>query len=328
MSHFPSDTYRRQVANRDLEEEALAWVVRLTSGDATAEDQREFETWRIDQDNARAFERASLLWRSLGGILEAQEAAGWPDARTDSPSTRATSAARLFRMSRFAAVAASLAVLLLCGVQYLRVWQYEYVSGSSYVSSVQLADGSTVTMGPDSALSTDFTNGARHVSLARGEVFFDVRHDAAHPFIVSSGHGLVQDLGTAFSVRHEDDGDVTVTVSRGRVQVTSGAHSATLTPDRQIRFGADEFGRVQATDANLAMAWMRGRLIMENRALGDVISELNRYESGKILLLNREASERRINAVIDLQRTDSWLTALASSQGLKLTQVGPIKVLR
>ena len=76
------------------------------------------------------------------------------------------------------------------------------------------------------------------------------------------------------------------------------------------------------------MAWTRGRLIMEHRPLGDVLHELDRYRSGKIVLLNSEASQRQINAVIDLARTDNWLEALASSQGLKLDNIGPITVLR
>ena len=326
MSHFPSDTYRLGAANRDPEEEALGWVVRLTSGEVTQEDQEEFASWHVEHENAQAYERARRLWIGLGPILQEQEAAGWPSAAPD-PATRATAGARFPRLYRYAAIAASLAIATFSGAEYLHVWQYDQVTGVSVRDGVALQDGSHMTMGPDTALSTDFVNGARHVSLARGEAYFDVRHDAAHPFVVSSGNGLVRVLGTAFTVRRQDDGSVTVTVARGRVQVTSGARTEVLVPDRQISFGAAGLGRVRAVDASLAMAWMRGRLIMENKPLGDVLAELGRYKSGKIVLLNEEAAQRRINAVIDLGRTDSWLTALASSQGLKLTNWGPLTVL-
>ena len=146
--------------------------------------------------------------------------------------------------------------------------------------------------------------------------------------MISAGNGLVRVLGTAFTVRRRADGDVTVTVARGRVQVTSGAHSEILTPNQQVSFGAPGTGPVHAVDSSVAMAWMRGRLIMEGRPLGEILAELDRYDSGRIMLFNSEASQRRISAVIDLQRTDGWLTALASSQGLKLTQIGPLKILR
>lgn len=327
MSHFPSDTYRLGVANRDLEEEALGWVVRLTSGEVTEEDQREFAHWNADADNARAYRQAKNLWLGLGPILKEQEAAGWPAAGSG-PASAAVIGTRFPRLARFAAMAASLALVAFCSVEYFRVWQYDAVSGSSVQEGIALADGSEVALGPGSAIGLDFGNGGRHVSLARGEAYFDVKHDPAHPFVVSTGNGVVRVLGTAFSVRHQDDGRVTVTVARGRVQVMSGEHSELLEADRQVSFGADGLSRVRAVDSSIVMAWLRGRLIMENRPLGEVLDELDRYESGTILLLNGEASQRRINAVIDLQRTDSWLTALASSQGLRLSRVGPLKILR
>lgn len=327
MSHYPSDTYRLGAANRDSEEEALGWVVRLTSGDANEDDAHEFSIWNADPENSTAYERARRLWLGLGPILEEQEAEGWPSAAPD-PASGHGMGIGFPRMARHAALAASLVLVALATVQYFRVWQYDQVTGQAVGGGVALVDGSQVTMGPETALSTDFANGGRHVSLARGEAYFDVKHDPAHPFVVSAGNGVVRVLGTAFSVRKQDDGQVVVTVSRGRVQVTSGARSETLVRDRQISFGTDGLGRMRAVDSSLAMAWMRGRLIMENKPLGEVLEELDRYESGKIVLLNGEAAQRRINAVIDLQRTDSWLTALASSQGLRLTQLGPIKILR
>lgn len=329
MSHFPSDAYRLRAANRDLEEEALGWVVRLSSGEVTEEDRSEFDYWHEDADNALAYRRATRLWAGLGPILEKQEAEGWPDAEAAPASSSGQAAPRRFsRRPVYASLAASLALFIGLGAQYQQVWQYDQVSGTAVRAGVGLADGSRVAMGPGTAFSTDFADGARHISLARGEAYFDVRHDAAHPFVVSAGDGVVRVLGTAFAVRRQDDGSVTVTVARGRVQVTSGAQSEVLTPDRQISFNAKGLGQVRAVEASAETAWMRGRLIMENRPLGEVLSELDRYDGGKILLLNEEASQRRINAVIDLQRTDDWLAALASSQGLKRTQLGPLKILR
>lgn len=335
MSHYPSDPYRLGIANRDLEEEALGWVVRLTSGEVTEADNREFAYWSDETENARAYEQAKRLWLGLGPILQEQEAAGWPAAQpAPAPSDNVVRPSddvfriRLPRIAKLTAMAASLALAVLSATQYVRVWQYDIVSGPEVEEGIALADGSSLSLGPGTAVTTDFKNGSRHISLARGEAYFNVKHDPAHPFVVSTGNGVVRVLGTAFSVRHEDDGRATVTVARGRVQVTSGENSEFLTPDRQISFGAEGLGKIRAVDSSISMAWLRGRLIMENRPLGDVLEELGRYESGTILLLNDEASHRRINAVIDLQRTDSWLTALASSQGLRLTQIGPIKILR
>ena len=109
MSHFPSDSYRLGAANRDLDEEALGWVVRLTSGEVTAEDEREFAYWHMDPENAKAYERAKRLWNGIGPILEEQEAAGWPDATPD-PVAAGPSGRRVLQMSRVFAFAASIAL--------------------------------------------------------------------------------------------------------------------------------------------------------------------------------------------------------------------------
>jgi transmembrane sensor len=346
MGFFPSDNYRRGAANRDPEEEALGWVVRFSSGDVTAADRREFDHWQADAENAVSYQRAQRLWSGLGPILAQQEANGWPQSPDEDPASGANSAepkssaapprgkgigafrqvwARSYRR---AAIAASLAIVAGVSAQYVRVWQYDHVSAGTIATDLALADGSRVTMGPGTALDTDFSHGARQVTLARGEAYFDVRHDPAHPFVVSTDLGVVRVLGTAFSVRRNGTQTVTVTVTRGRVEVTSGAGSVFLTPDHQVSFGADGLGRIHAVEGALATAWMRGRLIMEDRPLAQVLAELDRYRGGRTVLLNGEAGQRRINAVIDLERTDSWLDVLASSQGLKLNRLGPVVILR
>ena len=324
MGHYPSDAYRLGAANRDPEEEALGWVVRLTSGEATEDDQREFAAWSEAGENAISFQRAVRLWGGLGPILEEQEAAGWPAA----PAVPVAVPKRRFRpLARYAALAASIALVTMVGTQYLRVWRYDRVNVSTVPETASLADGSHIAMGPDTALDADFSGGARRVTLARGEAYFDVRHDAAHPFVITAGKGVIRVLGTAFTLRRRDD-EVVVTVARGRVEVNSGDARAILTPDRQIHFDENGLGHMRAVDSSLAMAWMRGRLIMENRPLADVLAELDRYQDGRILLVNEKAGRRRINAVIDLGRIDSWLTALASSQGLQKTSIGPVTILR
>ncbi|SFF82593.1 FecR family protein [Novosphingobium sp. CF614] len=341
MGFFPSDNYRRGVANRDPEEEALGWVVRFSSGDATEADRREFDHWQADSENAVSYERAQRLWTGLGPILAQQEASGWPQSTDEDLAEPASPGAvppceegvapprqGRFRSYRRAAMAASLAILAGIGAQYVRVWQYDHVSAGTVATDLALADGTRITMGPGTALDTDFAHGVRHVTLARGEAYFDVRHDPAHPFVVSTDVGVVRVLGTAFSVRRDGGGATTVTVTRGRVEVTSGARSVFLTPDHQVSFGTEGLGRIHAVEASLATAWMRGRLIMEDRPLAEVLAELDRYREGRTVLLNGEAGQRRINAVIDLERTDSWLDVLASSQGLKLNRLGPVVILR
>ncbi len=344
MAHYPSDPFRRDAANRDCEDEALAWVVRFSSGEASDGDRDEFARWSEDTDNAIAYGRARRLWYGLRDPLLALPDADQhtPDAveprgrlgamslpagmslESDRSSTRPV-ADRRWRRSLTAMLAAA---VVAGSAHYAYVGRYDYASGPLSMTRERLPDGSIVTMIPGTAIDTVFEDGARHVALARGEAFFKVRHDAAHPFVVSAGDGVVRVLGTAFSVRRHDDGRVSIIVTEGRVKVSSGNRTAVLTPGQSIAFGAADFGPVAPVAAELATAWSRGRLVMANQPLSKVVAEINRYGDHRVVLLNDEAGRRRVNAVVELAHIDNWLAALSASQGLFRTRIGPLTVLR
>lgn len=85
---------------------------------------------------------------------------------------------------------------------------------------LELPDGSTVVLQHQSEVSygQDFASN-RTLSL-KGEAFFDVKRDAAHPFVVKAGEVLTRVLGTSFTVRaYQNAKQVTVSVKTGKVSV-------------------------------------------------------------------------------------------------------------
>jgi transmembrane sensor len=53
-----------------LTREAIAWLLRLTSGEATVEDAEEFKRWHGQSpEHAAAWSEAVRLWRALGPAL-------------------------------------------------------------------------------------------------------------------------------------------------------------------------------------------------------------------------------------------------------------------
>ncbi|GAC1591864.1 MAG: hypothetical protein NVS3B25_11710 [Hymenobacter sp.] len=88
-----------------------------------------------------------------------------------------------------------------------------------------LADGSTVSLAPGSRLRypQHFDGPERVVSL-QGEGFFQVFHDARHPFRVLTDKLETTVLGTSFTVRaFADQPEATVMVRTGRVRVAPRA---------------------------------------------------------------------------------------------------------
>jgi transmembrane sensor len=311
-----------------VEQEAIRWVVRMTSGEATESDRLAFRNWRArNPENESALVMARSLWVSLDlGLAKP----GAPDSRRRlwrGFDGRMVAAQRRGRRLMRAAVAASLVAASLLGYRTLHDWRYDDVTHPGERRQITLSDGSHVEMNIDTALSVDFVPGYRRVTLARGEAYFDVTHDAERPFLVRAGRAEVQVLGTAFSVRREGDGAI-VTVARGRVQVSDGSTSVVVTPEQQVSYTEGRHAPVKAVDTYDTLGWRRGRLVIQDESLRQIVQELNRYYPGRIVLTADIAGEKLLNAVIDLDHIDDWIKALAESQPVKVSQFGPLTWIR
>ncbi|WP_345244394.1 FecR family protein [Nibrella saemangeumensis] len=107
----------------------------------------------------------------------------------------------------------------------------ETVNSTSKTLKLVLSDGSTVHLGPSSALryAPHFGSESRQVYLT-GEAIFEVVHTSA-PFLVYAGDVVTKVLGTSFVVRaYETDKKVTVQVRTGKVSVYREAESRKAGP--------------------------------------------------------------------------------------------------
>ncbi|MBZ2448550.1 FecR domain-containing protein [Xanthomonas perforans] len=79
-------------------------------------------------------------------------------------------------------------------------------------------DGSRLELNTHTQLRAQVDPSLRHVWLDKGEAFFDVKPDPAHPFVIHAGEHRVVVLGTKFSVRQERE-RLEVAVLEGKVRV-------------------------------------------------------------------------------------------------------------
>lgn len=105
--------------------------------------------------------------------------------------------------------------------------------------NITLADGTLVTLNSVSQLKypANFKGNNREVYLS-GEAFFDVKKDAAHPFIIHTDKIQVKVLGTAFDVKAYKNDDFTeTTLIRGKVEIRINDHKDTpfiLSPNEKF----------------------------------------------------------------------------------------------
>ena len=126
---------------------------------------------------------------------------------------------------------------------------------------VVLPDGTVVWLNAESSLRfpTVFTGKERKV-YAKGELYFDVKHDENKPFIVRINDVSVRVLGTKFciSAYPENEGIMT-TLEQGVVQVTSGDNQMVLKPGYQAVVD-QRSGKIsqRAVELSLYTSWVRG----------------------------------------------------------------------
>lgn len=110
----------------------------------------------------------------------------------------ASAPSRLSLRRRWAAVAAGIAVLIAFGAYMLSVPATVTLHTAGAQQAFTLPDGTRVTLAPHSSL-TYSGDDCRNVEM-QGKIYFEVRHDEAHPFDVRGGAAHVRVLGTQFEV--------------------------------------------------------------------------------------------------------------------------------
>ena len=181
---------------------------------------------------------------------------------------------------------AAAAVILIGGIVFiLRMGLFEpgmttIETASGETQRVELPDGSTVRLNESSQLQYSTPFDQRTVQLT-GEAFFDVERLPERPFLIESGIGVVQVLGTSFNVRnHPDEEDIRVTVASGRVAL--GVQGAT--PQQILEAGylgiiEKRTGTIssQPNDNPALLSWRAEPLVFDATPFDEVVSQLQEY---------------------------------------------------
>lgn len=275
--------------------QAAAWYARLDGGVPSDRECAAFEGWLAAHPAHRAaWARVGDAWNAFDAIPE--------DARpvAVSPSRPSRGPGK----SMFAAAAAAVAILVALGTgvpERLRIGVLADVTTDvGETKTVELADGSRIELNTASAVAVDFVpGGPRQVRLLDGEALFEVAHDPDRPFIVLAAGSESRVLGTVFDVRTNGE-DAAVTLVTGRLGVSAGGAETVLVPGQRIAYAAGRLGPVTKADPAAVAAWRRGKLVFQDRPLGEVVAELNRYHPGVLRIAGEGLAARRVNGVFDL----------------------------
>jgi transmembrane sensor len=258
-----------------------------------------------------AYREAERVWH-LAGRVPPAHAHRWAGRRA------ASLARRRFVLGGAGALAASvLAVAVLPdAIHRLRG---DEATGIAEIRTLELADGSRITLGPDSSVRVALDGGGRNVELVDGMAFFEVAADAGRPFLVRHGGLTVRVVGTAFEVRRMG-ARLSVAVDRGAVGVSNVGAPALA--DR--RLGPGEWlavdgaaGTVESGRAALdhVAAWRDSMMVVERRPVSEVAAEIGRWHPGTIVTVDDRLGARRVSGVFDLRDPVTALQAVVEPYG-------------
>ncbi len=283
----------------DPDDVAARWYGRKRSGEMTTHEEQALDAWlEADPAHRSAFDAVERAWAALGAVRSHPRVIVKSD---EAPGRRFRSGPMIGR-----AMAASVALGALGVTAALAAWLWStrtalatqtFHTGIGERATVSLPDGSVVTLNTDTLVRTRADHDRRLVYLERGQAFFKVAHDAAHPFVVAAAGRTVTAVGTAFDVR-ADARRFEVTLVEGKVRVETptppaapgrplaprGVETTEMVAGSQLVATDDRRWSVSHTDVVRATAWIHDQLIFEAEPLSEVVEEMNRYSIRKIVI--------------------------------------------
>jgi len=231
------------------------------------------------------------------------------------------------RLYSYAAAACLLAVV--CTI-YLLSPKDKMITIASVAGQVikhQLPDGSTVLLNDSSVISynsNDF-KANRKINLQRGEAFFEVKKDPAHPFVVTSNEINTTVKGTSFSVKLlQQSGNVKVSVVTGRVAVSNASDTlGVLYPNQRLKYNHLSGKAVKDSIANAeANGWANDEILMQNASLEEIMQWLESNYRVKIVNEKKYTGGEyylRVNRNINLEEAITILNLIGKQNHIQFS---------
>jgi transmembrane sensor len=301
----------------NISEEARQWVIE--THDPSFDGWERLAEWlERDPTHLAAYEAALAADEWAAGLLAAAAAPPGEDraAGHDHDPDRDHDNVVPLRPRRRWFLGAGLAASVLAAVGgwivFDRMHGGEIVTAPGEHRTVQLADGSRIMLNGATRIRLDRGN-PRHVDLAEGEALFEVRHDAANPFVVMAGPTRLLDAGTVFNVVRDRD-MLDVAVSHGAVIYEPGPGEIRLNAGEALHRVAPNAAPVLRKAAPQAVgSWQSGQLQYEDATLDQIARDLGRN-------IGREV---RVENGIEDTRFTGTLTVTGSPEDV-FARVGPL----
>ncbi|MEX0945274.1 MAG: FecR domain-containing protein [Balneolaceae bacterium] len=152
-------------------------------------------------------------------------------------------------------------------------------SANTQVEVVRLADGSEVILRPNSELYMVEESRSKQVYLLNGEAYFTVTSDPNRQFIVDTGSGTAEVLGTSFNIRAWNH-ETVVFLESGSLRLSTADQSdqIILEPGQvSIATQNNQISQPEYTDKEYYTSWQENVIVFNNRPVSSIIREIEHH---------------------------------------------------
>jgi transmembrane sensor len=314
-----------------LAQEAIDWVVRLKSGEATTDDAEALRRWRSQSPaHEEAFRQAVKVWRGFQTVAErSSENPSPPFAVRPSASANGRIARRAFLGGAIAASAAGYMVVR----PPLGLWpswhemSADYRTGKGEQRQIVLNADVSLTLNTLTSIAVRSSTAEKpRIELISGEASVIAKAPSALPLVVIANGGQIIASQANFNARCFQN-VVSVACLSGAVVVEHGTESVRIQSGQQISYSSAGMGSSTRADPVQTTSWQSGLLVFHDKALGDVVEEINRYRPGRIIITNNDLRRRIVNATFHLNQLDNFFVQAQELFGAKVTQLPGLALL-
>ena len=305
-----------------LREEAAAWFAAMR-GPAAQDRKIEFEAWlAASSANRAAYARIGEIY-SLGKGMEFDLGPVPPDRRYRARRLTATVAVLCLLVGSIAWFIAKPVdpgqdsqepLPMAQAGDHANMVQTEI----GEIRRIALADGSTLTLDTNSRVTIAFTPTSRILHLQQGKARFDVAHES-RPFQVMAGTMTVTAHGTIFDVSALPNDRYHVHLLRGSIEVSEANRTGAIRPVAKMLSPGEA---AEPGPAGLHLVghaatepacddWPAALRTFDRIAVGDLITEANRYSRTKIRIADADVAALNASGTFRIDDTRRLASNLA-----------------
>ncbi len=188
-------------------------------------------------------------------------------------------------------------------------YRTESLSAEAAPRTVQLADGSSVTLDQNTRLTVQWRLRSRALALERGKRC-SPWPTGPRAFTVTAGQTRVRDIGTIFDVQRLPQ-RTRVVVLEGVVEVETGGQVRQLRAGQRLDVAPDgQPGDTVTVDAERALAWQRGKFTFDGATLADAIAEMQPHSRRALVIDDPRVAQLRLSGEFDRDQVAAILQLL------------------